>query len=249
MASIQSIVEHANLVDPRQEAQSATQRAQSQINSTHGRVAMGEKAIETDHAQNLKAIDQHSIEGFAEMGQIKAEHFRAAIASAANNTPSAAEMSYNMLGGSLYNTAKTIEAVGSAGNETIKQFTGGYQEAISKGADKWDAVKYAASQSYPGFKQATQTWADERVNEVADKLTPNQQAYYRAAMFEAFAGIAVVGDYGGSLGEARQRLLDEEGDAEGDNIAKLLRSAAGQNRPDLIDQIGNFNSARGRVNY
>jgi conjugal transfer mating pair stabilization protein TraG len=53
----------------------------------------------------------------------------------------------------------------------------------------------------------------------------------------------------GSLGEARQRLLAEEGEAEGDNIAKLLRSAAGQNRPDLIDQIGNFNRARGRVNY
>ena len=49
--------------------------------------------------------------------------------------------------------------------------------------------------------------------------------------------------------KARQRLLAEEGDTEGDNIAKLLRSAAGQNRPDLIDQIGNFNSARGRVNY
>jgi conjugal transfer mating pair stabilization protein TraG len=68
-------------------------------------------------------------------------------------------------------------------------------------------------------------------------------------MFEAFAGIAVVGDYGGSMDEARQRLLDEEGDADGDNIAKLLRGAAGQNRPDLIDQIGNFNRARGRVNY
>jgi conjugal transfer mating pair stabilization protein TraG len=68
-------------------------------------------------------------------------------------------------------------------------------------------------------------------------------------MFEAFAGIAVGGDYSGSLGVARQRLLDEEGDVDGDNIAKLLRSAAGQNRPDLIDQIGNFNRARGRVIY
>ena len=112
MGSVQSIVEHANLVDPRQEAEGATHRAQSQINRTHGRMATGEKAIEADHAQNLKAIDQHSSEGFAEMGQIKAEHFRAAIASAANSTPSAAEFSYNMLGGSIYNTAKNIEAVG-----------------------------------------------------------------------------------------------------------------------------------------
>ena len=249
LGTVQSAVEQASLADPRHEAEGATHRAQSQINTTRGRMATGDKAIEADHAQNLKATDQHSSEGFAEMGQIKAEHFRAAIASAANNTPSAAEFSYNTLGGSLYNTAKTIEAVGSASNHAVKEFVAHTEDAYAKRADFWDAVKYGASQSYSGFKQATQTWADQRVNEVADKLTPNQQAYYRAAMFEAFAGIAVVGDYGGSMGEARQRLLVEEGDAEGDNIAKLLRSAAGQNRPDLIDQIGNFNRARGRVNY
>ena len=60
---------------------------------------------------------------------------------------------------------------------------------IRSGLNKWDAVKYAASQSNPGFKEATQTWADQRISEVADKLTPSQQAYYRAAMFEAFADI------------------------------------------------------------
>ena len=249
IGSVQSIVEHANLADPRHEAEGATHRAQSQISRTRGRMATGEKAIEADHARNLKATDQHSSEGFAEMAEIKVEHFRAAIASAANNTPSAAEVSYNMLGGGVYNTAKDIEAFGAAGNHAVKEFITHSEGAYSQGAGFWNAVKYGASQSYSGFKQATQTWADQRVNEVADKLTPNQQAYYRAAMFEAFAGIAVVGDYGGSMGEARQRLLAEDGDTEGDNIAKLLRSAAGQNRPDLIDQIGNFNRARGRVNY
>ena len=249
IGSVQSIVEHANLTDPRHEAEAATHRAQSQISRTRGRMATGEKAIEADHARNLKATDQHSSEGFAEMAEIKVEHFRASIASAANNTPSAAEFSYNMLGGGVYNTAKTIEAVGSAGNQGLKDFITHAEDAYAKTDDFWGAIKYGASQSYSGFKQATQTWADQRVNEVADKLTPNQQAYYRAAMFEAFAGIAVVGDYGGSMGEARQRLLAEEGDVEGDNIAKLLRGAAGQNRPDLINQIGNFNRARGLVNY
>ena len=97
--------------------------------------------------------------------------------------------------------------------------------------------------------QATQAWADQRVNEVADKLTPNQQAYYRAAMYESFAGIAVGGEYTGTLSDAKQQLIDEEGSTEGNNIATLLRSAAGQNRMDLINQIGNFNRARGRVNY
>jgi conjugal transfer mating pair stabilization protein TraG len=182
------------------------------------------------------------------MRQLKAEHFRTAIATAANNTPSAAEWSYNILGGSLYDTAKTIEAVGSAGSEAVTQFTGSFQEALSAGADYWDALKFAASESSSGFAQASQIWADYRVNEVVDKLTPSQQAYYRAAMFEAFAGIAVGGEGNGSLGQAKQRLLKEEGDTDGNNIAKLLRSAAGQNRNDLIDQIGNYNRARGRVN-
>jgi conjugal transfer mating pair stabilization protein TraG len=174
-------------------------------------MATGEKSIEADHAQNLKTIDQHSSEGFAEMGQIKAEHFRATIASAANSTPSAAEFSYNMLGGSIYNTAKDIEAAGAAGSVVVKQFTGSFKEARSKGENYWESLKFAASQSYPGFTEATNTWADQRVNEVADKLTPSQQAYYRAAMFEAFAGIAIAGDNNGNMGEAKLRLLAEEG--------------------------------------
>ena len=66
-------------------------------------------------------------------------------------------------------------------------------------------------------------------------------------MFDAFAGIAIGGDTQGKMGEAKQQLLEEEGETDGNNIAKLLRSAVGQNRGDLIDQIGNFNRVRGRV--
>jgi len=248
MGATQTLVEHAALADPRHEAEAATHRAQSQIHGTQGRMATGQKSIAADHHQNLERLDQQTNAGVAEMRQLKAEHFRSAIAAAANNTPSAAEWSYNILGGSLYDTAKTIEAVGSAGSEAVTQFTGSFQEALSTGADYWDALKFAASQSSSGFEQASQIWADHRVNEVADKLTPSQQAYYRAAMFEAFAGIAIGGEDNGSLGQAKQRLLEEEGDTDGNNIAKLLRSAAGQNRKDLIDQIGNFNRARGRFN-
>ena len=245
----QSIVEQANLIDPKHEAAGVSHKAQGQIHNTKGKVASGEQAINAHHEQNLKGVDQESKEGFAEVGHIKAEYFRAAIAAAANDTPSAAEASYNFMGGSLYNTAKSLEAAGSASNEYVKQFTGSYQEALSKGADRWDALNFAASQSYPGFMQATQAWTDQRVNEVADKLTPNQQAYYRAAMYESFAGIAVGGEYTGAMADAKQQLIDEEGSIEGNNIATLLRSAAGQNRMDLINQIGNFNRAQGRVNY
>jgi conjugal transfer mating pair stabilization protein TraG len=247
LGTVQSDVEHASLANPRQEAESATHRAKSQINATNGRMASAGKTVEQTHNQNLEGLAQQSNKGFADIRQLKEEHFRASIASAANSTPSAAEWSYNMLGGSIYNTAKEIEAAGAAGSEVVRQFTGSFQEALAKGADYQDAYKFAASQSYPGFEQASKTWADQRVTEVADKLTPSQQAYYRAAMFDAFAGIAIGGDTQGKMGEAKQQLLEEEGETEGNNIAKLLRSAVGQNRGDLIDQIGNFNRVRGRV--
>jgi len=249
MGNVQPVVEQANLADPRSETEKVSRRVQGRINAVGNKIAIGEQAIEGRHDQNLDMREQYSHDGFAELAHIKAEHFRASIAAAANDTPSAAEWSYNMLGGSLYNTAKNIEASGSAGNQAFKEFAVHAQSAYSEGADFWDSIKYGASHSYSGFLDATKTWADERVNEVADKLTPTQQAYYRASMFEAFAGIAVGGEYNGSTGEARKRLIEEEGSIEGNNIAKLLRSAAGQNRMDLVDQIGNFNRARGHVNY
>ncbi|WP_019866502.1 conjugal transfer protein TraG N-terminal domain-containing protein [Methylovulum miyakonense] len=247
IGTVRSMVEQARLADPRHETESATQRAQGKISSTHGQIAAGERTIAAHHEQNLSNLAQESQEGFAEMGQIKAEHFRSAIASAANSTPSAAEWSYNTLGGSIYNTAKDIEAAGAAGSEVVKQFTGSFQEARTKGEDFWEALKFAASQSYPGFTEATKAWADLRVGEVANKLTPSQQAYYRAAMFEAFAGFAIGGDMNGGMGDAKQQLFAEEGETDGNNIAKLLRSAAGQNRNDLIEQVGNFNRARGLI--
>ncbi|CAD6879296.1 IncF plasmid conjugative transfer protein TraG [Methylomonas albis] len=87
------------------------------------------------------------------------------------------------------------------------------------------------------------------MTEVAERITPCQQAYYRAAMFEAFAGFDVAGSSQGALDGLKQRLIDEEGEQEGNNIAKLLISAVGQNRADLVNQIGNYNRALGRINY
>jgi len=249
MGNVQTAVEQANLADPRSETEKVTRRVQSQINAASNKIATGEQAIDGRHDQNLDMREQYSHDGFAELAHIKAEHFRASIAAAANDNPSAAEWSYNMLGGSLYNTAKNIETVGDVGSEHIHQFVAHVSEAQENGATIWDAIKYGASQSYPGFIAASQAWADQKVNEVADQLTPNQQAYYKAAMFEGFAGIAIGGDDNGSMGAAKQKLLDEEGLPDGENIAKLLRQAAGQNRTDFIDHIGNFNRSRGRVNY
>ncbi len=247
--NVQASVEQAHLNDPRAETESLNRQAQGQIDSATGKVARGEARVEAQHDRNLAEREQNSREGFGQLANVKAEHFRQSIAAAANDTPSSAEASYNYLGGSLYNSAKNLEALGSVSNQHIKEFAEYVQQSQAQGMGIWDSIKYASNQSYSGFKEASQVWANQRVNEVADKLTPTQQTYYRAAMFEAFAGIAVAGEYGGNLGIARSQLIEEEGSIEGNDIAKLLKSAAGQGRMDLIDQIGNYNRARGRINY
>ncbi len=247
--SIQSSVEQANLIDLRSEAETINQRAQTRISTATNKIAAGEKNIEAQHDLNLGTREGHSKDGFTELANIKAEHFRQSITAAANDMPSMAEASYDFLGGSLFNMAKNIEALGTAGNSGIQEFVAKAREARANGADIWESIQSGASHSYSGFMDATQSWADQRVNSVADKLTPAQQAYYRASMFEAFAGIAAGGEYSGSTDQARKQLIEEEGVVDGHNISQLLRQAAGQNRPDLIEQIGSFNRARGRVNY
>ena len=47
----------------------------------------------------------------------------------------------------------------------------------------------------------------------------------------------------------KQRLIIEDGDKVGSDIAKLLIQAAGQNRMDLVNQVGNYNRSMGRINY
>ncbi|PKD40373.1 conjugal transfer protein TraG [Methylomonas sp. Kb3] len=246
---VKTAVEQAQLKDPRAETESLGQRAQAQIRTAKGKIAGGESRVEAQHDRNLAEREQQSSQGFGQLANVKAEHFRQSIAAAANETPSVAEASFDYLGGGLYNSVKNLEAVGSVSNQHIREFAEFVQQGQAKGMSIWDSIKYASNQSYSGFKDASEIWADQRVNEVADRLTPGQQAYYRATIFEAFAGIAVAGEYGGTLGIARSQLIEEEGSVEGNDIARLLKSAAGQGRMDLIDQIGNYNRARGRINY
>jgi conjugal transfer mating pair stabilization protein TraG len=246
IGGIKTQIEQENLADPRQEAENTTHQVQGRLKTTQEQMAKGENSVTGNFSQNSQTIDNQTESGFAELQQQKAVHFRDAIAKAANEDPSAAEWEYNTLGGTIYNTAKNIEAVGAAGSDLVKQFTGHFNEAQAQGKSHWEALKDAAGKSQLGFAEATQTWADQRIEAVADKLTPSQQAYYRASLYEGFAGIAIGGDADGAMGQAKQQLLAEEGEIDGNNIAKLLRSAAGQNRGDLIEQIGNFNRAQGR---
>jgi conjugal transfer mating pair stabilization protein TraG len=247
LGATQTSVEQAGLTDPRIEAEQASQQAQDHMKTSQDKMHQGENIVTRNFNQNSNAIKDESQSGFSDIRQQKADYFRSAIAEAANRTPSAAEWEYDTVGGSIYNTAKDIEALGAAGSSAVKQFSGNMTAALNQGKSYWQAVKEAATKSELGFVETTKTWADQQVNVVADKLTPSQQAYYRASLYEGFAGIVISGDNDGAMGRAKQQLLAEEGETDGENIAKLLRSAAGQNRGDLLDQIANYNLAQGRL--
>ena len=121
-----------------------------------------------------------------------------------------------------------------------------FDAARGQGQSLGQAFRSAYDAAPEGGMKAVDAWANQRVAETGDKLTTTQQAYYRTSMFESFAGVSVVGDYNPLLGQSSdlsERLRKEHGDQLGTEIASLLRRAAGQNRPDLINLLDNYNTA------
>jgi hypothetical protein len=98
---VQTTVEQAQLKNPHPETKSLNQRVQEQIRSATGKVAKGEARVKAQHDRNLAEREQNSKEGFGQLANVKTKHFRQSITTTTNDTPSAAEASYNYLGDSL----------------------------------------------------------------------------------------------------------------------------------------------------
>lgn len=244
---VQSQVEYANLTDPKQAADNVTQKVPGKLKSTQGQVTQGGKGITANYNQNIHAIDKQTQSGFSDIKQQKLAQFSAEIADSANNNPSAAIIAYNVLGGGIYNSAKRIEAFGAAGSGGVTHFLDKLNEAHEQGNNYWESVKIAASHAPEGFSQAQDAWMDKQIKAAAHILTPTQENYYKESMREAFTGMAIKVTPSVELDKAKQRLLQEESAVDGNNITQVLSTAARQNRPDLIEQVGNFNRAKGRI--
>jgi conjugal transfer mating pair stabilization protein TraG len=173
----------------------------------------------------------------------------------------------------LYSIGKSVSGIGAGAANLVSggvgnDFEATYERALRDGNNEVEAGIEALA-GLPGsaaaqFQAGVDKWVDDRVAAVADQLTPAQQQYYRAAMFETFAGlpwselngagwttdrISRLLSPGGvpngqALSDAEHRLIQEHGNT-GQDIAQLLRQAATQHRPDLVDLIGNYNRATG----
>ncbi|MBP1151353.1 MULTISPECIES: conjugal transfer protein TraG N-terminal domain-containing protein [unclassified Methylocaldum] len=268
---VQSQVEQVNLYDPRGDTAGIEDRVQSRIRQEHGRVASGEASVNSAYHDNLDVLRRESNEARRDIHGKKADHFRAEIARAANDS-SLAEFAYDYLGGALYSIGQSLSAVGAGGKnlgglgEDLKRT---YEHALADGKNPAEAGIEALAglpqSAAARFRAGVNQWVDERVAEVADRLTPAQQDYYRAAIFETFAGLPwAKADLGTDMIVGINRLLIEsmpssevfrnaergllqENPETGEDIAQLLRQAATQHRPDLIDLVGNYNRATGSV--
>jgi conjugal transfer mating pair stabilization protein TraG len=142
--------------------------------------------------------------------------------------------------------AQNIAGVGASGAGAVNSFIDEFDAARGHGLSLGQAFQSALYTAPEGGQKALDAWADQRVAETGSRLTPTQQAYYRSAMFESFAGVAMFGDYNSYVGRSSQlheQLRNEHGEAVGTDIANLLRRAAGQNRSDLLNLVSTYNAA------
>jgi conjugal transfer mating pair stabilization protein TraG len=226
--------------DPRNEAGGLGEQVIGRIQKAENRVDDGGGSVNAAYQKGLGVVEGASDNGFDAMHSDKVVHFRDQISKAANSQPSAAEFEYDAVGGAIYNTAQNISMIGASGYGSVKSFIDEFDASRIHGKSLGDSLISAMIAVPEGGMKAAESWADQRVAESGNRLTPTQQAYYRASMFESFAGASVVGDYNPFLGqssELSERLRKEHGDQLGTEIASLLRRAAGQNRPDIAKLI------------
>jgi conjugal transfer mating pair stabilization protein TraG len=77
-------------------------------------------------------------------------------------------------------------------------------------------------------------WADDQVALTQDKLTIPQRAFYK----EQLTGILMMSDINDN--EAL-KILSSEGPERSTEIATVIKRAASQNRPDLLEVLGQYN--------
>ena len=241
--AVRSKVEAEPWHDPRGETQNLEGQARNQIRQVSGRIDQGESKVTAAHGASRTGVAAQSDAGVQAMHADKAAYFREEIRKAANSDSSPAELEYDVLGGGIYDVAQKVSSIG---NSAVQGFLVAFDRARERGLGLGDSLIKAVRDTPTEASNALNAWTETRVAETGDRLTAPQQAYYRAALLESLAGLPLSGDYNPTLGNqsaARERLQSHEGEMAAD-IANLLRRAAGQNRPDLLDLLANFNRAR-----
>lgn len=243
LGEVRAKVEAEHFQDPRQDIHTLDGQAREAIRHASGQVDRGESQVRAAHAASRSDVAAKSDEGVQAMLTDKAAYFREEIRKAANSDSSPAEWEYDVVGGGIYDAAQKLSSLGSA---TVSGFLNAFDAARSHGKTISASLLEAMASAPEEASKAYDAWANERLARTGGKLTSGQSNYYKAALLESFAGLPLTGDYNPNLGDlskAKEILFNEDPESAED-ISALLRRAAGQNRPDLVDLIGQYNGAR-----
>ena len=211
LGAVQSRVGHTGFNDPRNETQGLNVQVGNRIHSTGESVSKDEHQVHVAHQAGLSQLNGAANEGFGNMDADKSGYFLSQIRQAAHGPQSAAEIQYDLLGGAVYTTAKALDGGKNFMSGSFSGFVNAFETARSDGKSTGEAFMSALDTVPDEGVKAVGVWADQQVEKMQGRLTPAQLAYYRQAMYESFAGISVVGNYGGKSGPLREQILKEHG--------------------------------------
>lgn len=112
-----------------------------------------------------------------------------------------------------------------------------FDHARGQGMGYGEALIEASRKAPEEANKIMSHWIESKVAATGDNLTPEQRNYYREHLFSTIPGME------GTTQEESAQItsLYPTQPKAANEIASLLRRASSQNRPDLIELIGNLN--------
>jgi|GEM_PF-7077097 len=164
----------------------------------------------------------------------KTAYFLEKIHEAAHDPDSVAEANYDLVGGGIYSTAQyLLEKIPSS----VSGFMNAFDHARTQGMGYGESLAEASRKAPEEADKIMSQWVESKVAVTSDNLTPEQQNYYREHLLKTIPGME------GTTQEESAQItsLYPKQPKAAKEIASLLRRASSQNRPDLIELIGNLN--------
>lgn len=116
-----------------------------------------------------------------------------------------------------------------------------YDKAIAEGETSGSAL-FSAVENAPGeARLIVEHWANDQVAIASTNLSPGQQSFYKDQLMNVVPGSDKANE---TKSDETLRTLNDEGIERSSEIASLIQRAASQNRPDLIQLIGQYNRAK-----
>jgi conjugal transfer mating pair stabilization protein TraG len=229
--SVRATVESTSFGDPVHATQGLSGTVTAEIGARSRSLEEGYGHIQMNHDAYQNDVHSAYASGQNDLHEEATSYYGHKIHQLASETPSLAERNYDLISGSIINTASHISRLGTA---SVDGFITSYERSIAGGNGPGASLMTAVESAPEEAKLIVGRWADDQVALTQDKLTIPQRAFYK----EQLTGILMMSDINDN--EAL-KILSSEGPERSTEIATVIKRAASQNRPDLLEVLGQYN--------